>query len=92
MTGEVDPRWKAFMKMQIARAREYFAQAEQGIEALGKDAQWPVWSSLILYRQILDKIEKNNYNNFSKRAYVSKAKKLASLPAAFVKSLIPYKK
>ena len=40
----------------------------------------PRRSALILYRQILDSIEKNDYDNFTKRAYVSKGKKLLSLP------------
>jgi phytoene synthase len=48
-----------------------------------------VWASLLLYRQILDEIEANDYNNFTKRAYVSKAKKLLALPIAYARSLIP---
>jgi phytoene synthase len=48
-----------------------------------------VWASLLLYRQILDEIEANDYNNFTKRAYVSKAKKLLALPIAYTRSLIP---
>lgn len=43
-------------------------------------------SALILYRQILDGIEKNGYNNFTKRSYVPKWKKLLSLPHAAVKA------
>jgi len=39
-----------------------------------------------LYRQILDGIEKNEYNNFTKRSYVPKWKKLLSLPFAAVKA------
>eukprot|EP00891_Asterochloris_glomerata_P008478 jgi/Astpho2/8478/Aster-05523 len=61
-------------------------EAEAGVDFLDKDARWPVWSALILYRQILDGIEKNGYNNFSKRAYVPKWKKLASLPFAAVRA------
>ncbi|BBG99788.1 PHYTOENE SYNTHASE [Prunus dulcis] len=34
-------------------------------------------------RQILDAIEANGYDNFTKRAYVGKAKKLVSLPVAY---------
>uniref|UniRef100_A0A453LL96 Uncharacterized protein n=1 Tax=Aegilops tauschii subsp. strangulata TaxID=200361 RepID=A0A453LL96_AEGTS len=48
-----------------------------------------VWASLLLYRQILDEIEANGYDNFSKRAYVPKAKKLAALPKAYLRSLMP---
>lgn len=43
-------------------------------------------SALILYRQILDGIEKNGFNNFTKRSYVPKWKKLLSLPLAAVKA------
>ncbi len=49
-------------------------------------------SALILYRQILDVIEKNDYDNFSMRAYVPKAKKMASLPMALFRALVPKNK
>ncbi|KAJ9508846.1 hypothetical protein QJQ45_028162 [Haematococcus lacustris] len=76
--GKVSEKWRAFMKFQIARARQCFADAESGVDQLEAKARWPVWSALILYRQILDAIEKNDYDNFSQRAYVSKAKKMAT--------------
>lgn len=47
-----------------------------------------VFASLLLYRQILDEIEANDYDNFTKRAYVSKAKKLLALPAAYARSVM----
>ena len=40
------------MKFQIARARQYFADAEAGVDHLDADARWPVWSALILYRYV----------------------------------------
>jgi phytoene synthase len=87
--GVVDERWQAFMKFQIARARKLFEDAEAGVDLLDAKARWPVWSALILYRQILDGIEANGYNNFTMRAYVPKWRKLASLPAAFAKAALP---
>jgi phytoene synthase len=48
-----------------------------------------VWASLLLYQQILDSIEANDYDNFTKRAYVGKWKKLFSLPAAYALALMP---
>jgi len=47
-----------------------------------------VWASMLLYRQILDEIEANDYNNFTKRAYVSLPKKLLTLPVAYTKSMV----
>ncbi|EHA8591589.1 Y1 [Cocos nucifera] len=76
------------MKSQIKRARMFFREAEKGVTELSQASRWPVWASLLLYRQILDEIEANDYNNFMKRAYVSKAKKIAALPIAYGRSLI----
>lgn len=88
-TGAVDERWKALMREQITRARRYFADAEAGVAGLDASARWPVWAALILYRQILDAIEANSYDNFTKRAYVSSAKKLLLLPVALLKAAQP---
>ena len=49
-SGRIDDRWAAFMRFQIARARQCFADAEAGVDDLDADARWPVWSALILYR------------------------------------------
>ncbi|KAJ0963879.1 hypothetical protein J5N97_029001 [Dioscorea zingiberensis] len=87
--GKVTDKWRNFMKIQIKRARMFFKEAEQGVTELSQASRWPVWASLLLYRQILDELEANDYDNFTKRAYVSKAKKLVSLPIAYGKSLIP---
>lgn len=86
--GKVTDKWRNFMKSQIKRARMFFEQAEKGVTELSQASRWPVWASLLLYRQILDEIEANDYNNFTKRAYVSKAKKLMALPMAYGRSLL----
>ena len=46
-------------------------------------------SALILYRQILDAIEVNDYDNFTMRAYVPKWRKFASLPKALGRAVMP---
>ncbi|KAJ7955406.1 Phytoene synthase [Quillaja saponaria] len=84
---KVNDRWREFMKQQITRARFYFNLAEEGASQLDKDSRWPVWSSLILYREILNAIEENDYDNLKKRAYVGRAKRLLMLPLAYTKSL-----
>ncbi|KAF8378862.1 hypothetical protein HHK36_030211 [Tetracentron sinense] len=86
--GKVTDKWRSFMKNQIKRARMFFDESEKGVTELSAASRWPVWASLLLYRQILDEIEANDYDNFTKRAYVSKAKKLMALPVAYARSLI----
>ncbi|PRQ52150.1 putative 15-cis-phytoene synthase [Rosa chinensis] len=86
--GKVTDKWQSFMKDQIKRARMFFDEAEKGVAELNSASRWPVWASLLLYRQILDAIEANGYDNFTKRAYVGKAKKLVSLPIAYGRAII----
>jgi hypothetical protein len=42
-TGKIDDRWRRFMVFQIERARQYFADAEAGVDLLDPKARWPVW-------------------------------------------------
>lgn len=84
--GVVDDRWCELMRFQIQRARKFYAQAEKGITCLNPDARWPVWSALMLYRQILDVIERNHYDVFRQRAYVSGHRKLLCLPVAWLRA------
>jgi phytoene synthase len=85
----VSDRWREFMKEQITRARFYFKLAEEAASQLDKNSRWPVWSALMLYREILDAIEDNDYDNLTKRAYVGRTKKLLMLPLAYTRSLSP---
>ncbi|KAK8934670.1 hypothetical protein KSP39_PZI014843 [Platanthera zijinensis] len=87
-SGKVSDRWRNFMMNQIKRARMFFQEAEKGVAELNQASKWPVLASLLLYRQILDEIEANDYDCFTKRAYVSKAKKLMALPLAYGRTLI----
>jgi len=82
----VDDRWRALMRFQIQRARRFFAEAEKGVSLLSRDARFPVWSALMLYRGILDVIERNHYDVFHKRAYVPGWRKLTYLPLAKLRS------
>ncbi len=86
--GVVDDRWRELMQFQIRRTREVYAKAEKGISYLAPDARLPVWTALILYSQILDKIERNHYDVFRQRAYVPNLQKLWSLPKAWLRSQV----
>ena len=72
------------MAFQLQRAREWFAKSEAGVRWLSSDARWPVWTSLRLYRGILNAIERHDYDVFNNRAYVSRLTKLAELPLSYL--------
>ena len=84
MAGRLNQAWKDLMAFQLRRAREWFDRSEAGVRWLSRDARWPVWTSLRLYRGILDVIERHDYDVFNKRAYVGKLNKFLDLPRSFV--------
>jgi phytoene synthase len=84
--GVVDERWRALMRFEIQRARKFYAQAEKGIHYLNSDSRWPVWTALMLYRGILDAIERNQYDVFNQRAFVPKPRKMLYLPVAWLRA------
>lgn len=88
LNGVVDDRWRELMKFQIQRARKYYNSATAGIRALSQDARLPVWAALMHYSQILNMIERNRYDVFRQRAYVSNARKLLSLPVALLRAQV----
>ena len=88
LKGEINNQWKALMHFQLTRAREWFQKSEDGIKWLSSDARWPVWTSLRLYRGILDSIERLDYDVFNNRAFVKNSVKAFEIPISFLISRI----
>ena len=84
LLGEINTQWKNLMAFQLNRAREWFKSSEKGIKWLSSDARWPVWTSLRLYRKILNSIENLDYDVFNNRAYVNKTVKAFEIPISFL--------
>jgi len=78
--GILDDRWREFMKFQIERNRELYAEAEPGISMLDPDGRFAIAAASGLYQAILEDIEAHDYDVFSRRAYTSKFDKLRRLP------------
>lgn len=81
----IDNRYRELIKFQISRARRYFLEAQNGIHLLSPDSRFPVQASLDMYSQILDAVEDNGYDNFNRRAYISRTKKILTLPLSFLR-------
>ena len=84
LKGEINNQWKNLMNFQLIRARDWFQKSEEGIKWLSSDARWPVWTSLRLYRGILDSIERLDYDVFNNRAFVKNSVKAIELPISFL--------
>jgi len=88
LKGKINKQWKALMNFQLKRAREWCHKSEDGIKWLSSDARWPVWTSLRLYRGILDSIERLDYDVFNNRAFVKNSVKALEIPISFLISRI----
>ena len=75
VTGAV----RDLLRFEIARTRAIYEDADAGMHYLPRYARLPVRLSRVLYSRILDRIERNDYDVFTKRARVPTAEKLAVL-------------
>jgi phytoene synthase len=88
LKGVINNQWKMLMNFQLKRARDWFKKSEDGIKWLSADARWPVWTSLRLYRGILDSIERLDYDVFNNRAFVKNSVKAFEIPISYLISRI----
>jgi phytoene synthase len=78
--GQVDGRWRAFLRFQIERNRRLYTEARPGIAMLSSDGRFAVAAASDLYRAILDDIEAHDYDVFGRRAHVNAWGKVRRLP------------
>jgi 15-cis-phytoene synthase len=72
------PEWRAFLAYEIERNRALYSFADTGIAMLPPRSARCVGTARVLYAQILDQIERNGYDVFSRRARVSTSRKAAT--------------
>ena len=78
-----DERFRALMRFQIARARQYYARGMAGIWLLPPDCRLPILLAARLYRRILDVIERNGYDVLRERAATGFGEKVREAVLAF---------
>ena len=85
-TGKVTDNWRAFMKGQIKRARGFLDEGKHVINELEVDVRWAIWTGLLLYMQLLDGIEADDYDNLTKKTSLGKGKMLLTTLVGYGKS------
>lgn len=83
--GRLTDNWRQFMKFQIERTRQLYAQSWEGIKLLNQDGQLAIGAASVFYQGILDEIEKNDYDVFTRRASLSAWGKLRRLFGLWVR-------
>ncbi len=77
---QLNDSFKKMMQFQIARARQFYEKSKKGIALLDKDSRLPVYLAYYNYSGILKAIEANDYNVFTRRAYLGTVKKVSIVP------------
>ncbi|MGI8468217.1 MAG: phytoene/squalene synthase family protein [Pyrinomonadaceae bacterium] len=78
--NRTDEDFIRLMKFEIERAREFYHKAERGIPLLEKETRLTVLLASRLYAKILDEIEKQNYDVFTRRSRTTKLQKILAIP------------
>lgn len=82
--GEVTRHWRELMAFEIERTRRLYAESRAGIAMLDRDGQPAIAAASALYEGILDAIEQNAYDVFTRRASLSLWQKLRRVPGVML--------
>jgi len=80
LANEMNENFVEMMKFQMIRARDYYCKSEKGIPLLEKDTRFTVLLASRIYSKILDEIERQNYDVFTRRAHTTFSQKLRMIP------------
>ncbi len=81
-----DPRVRRALAEQHSIARGVYSQAEHGVDLLAPASRPCVAAALSLYAQILDQIERSDFQIFGRRAVVGKPRRLAVAATGIVRA------
>ena len=82
--GAVNENFRELMRFQISRARRLYQEAAEGLCWLADDGSRLTASTMmVVHSGILDAIERNDYDVFSRRARLSSVQKMRKLRTAW---------
>ncbi len=73
------------MKFQIERTRHLYAESWDGVKLLEREGQLAIGAASVFYQGILDQIEKNDYDVFTRRASLNAINKVSRIPSLWWK-------
>ena len=84
-----DPaRIRPLLELQAERARECYGAGEELITFVAEDSQPALWVLVTIYRSLLEKIARFNYDVFTRRISLSVREKLIILAKGFLKRIL----
>lgn len=83
--GIINDNFLSLMEFEMARAEEYYERGMRGVRCLSRESRLAIALSSALYRGILNRIRRNQYDVFSQRAHISLPGKVAALPGIWLR-------
>ncbi len=77
--GIADDAWKALMRYEVERTRLLYETGVSGITYLNPEGRKAVYAAALIYKEILDMIEENEFSIFKERITVSPFRKTVLL-------------
>ncbi len=75
------------LELEADRARQFYAAAEQLLPLIDEDSRPALWTLVQIYRRLLEKIAKRNYDVFSERVRLTVREKLGVLSRGLLQRL-----
>jgi phytoene synthase len=83
--GCITDHWRQFMKFQIERTHQLYAESWTGVKMLEREGQLAIGAASVFYQGILDEIEKRDYDVFTSRASLGALGKISRIPNLWFK-------
>jgi len=75
-----DERFRALMRFEVERTRRLYAESWPGIALLPPQSRLAIGAAARIYCGILDKLEANDYDAYTRRAHLKLREKVVRLP------------
>jgi phytoene synthase len=78
---------RPLLELESRRALENYRAGEQLLHLISEDSQPALWVLVTIYRSLLEKIVRLNYDVFSRRVSLTTREKLVILSKGFLKRI-----
>jgi len=69
--GRLTPGFTEMMRFETARARSYYTESAPLVDLVDRRSRSSIWALITIYSRLLDRIQEDNYDVFSRRVALS---------------------
>ena len=80
--------YRSLLEFEATRAREFYSAGAELMKLIDEESRPALWVLVEIYRRLLDKIAKQNYDVFSRRVELSRAEKISVLSRGLLRRLL----